>query len=407
MPLCQPPIENGALLIKRNRIAAVAPWSKVPAELRRRAVDLGDTLLLPGLINSHCHLDYTNMAGQFSPPKIFTDWLKLITTAKAGWSYSDYADSWIHGAKMLVRTGTTTVGDIEAVPEMLPEVWSATPLRVISYLEMIGITSRRQPRDLLEEATDQITSLGDSRCRAGLSPHAPYSTLPELLRLTAKKANRRRLPLCIHVAESALEFEMFRHGRGEMFNWFQRSGRDCSDCKLGSPVQHLERNGALSERLLAVHANYLGPKDATLLAKRGVSVAHCPRSHSYFRHGAFPLRRLLKAGVNVCLGTDSLASVVKNRRQTVELNMFEEMRTFADNHPWISPKRILHMTTINAARALGMPGTIGELKTGAFADVIGIPFTGNLSDAFDIILNHSGQVSASVIDGKWAVAPAN
>src|SRR6266850_5518705 len=100
LPLCQPPIENGALLIRRNRIAAVTRWGKIPPELRRRAVDLGNTLLLPGLVNAHCHLDYTNLAGQFPPPKIFTDWLKLITTAKAGWSYSDYADSWIHGAKM-------------------------------------------------------------------------------------------------------------------------------------------------------------------------------------------------------------------------------------------------------------------------------------------------------------------
>src|SRR5437879_1596483 len=157
LPIRQPPIENGALVIKRNRIAAISRWGNVPPGLRRCAVDLGDTLLLPGLINAHCHLDYTHMAGQFSPSKVFTDWLKLITTAKAGWSYSDYADSWINGAKMLVRTGTTTAGDIEAIPELLPEVWQTTPLRVISYLEMIGITARRQPRQVLQEALNRIT----------------------------------------------------------------------------------------------------------------------------------------------------------------------------------------------------------------------------------------------------------
>ena len=132
--------------------------------------------------------------------------------------------------------------------------------------------------------------------RAGLSPHAPYSTVPELLRLSAQTARRRQWRLTTHVAESALEFEMFARGRGEMFDWLQRSGRDMSDCGLGSPVQHLERCGALSERLLAAHANYLGKQDAALLARRKVHVVHCPRCHFYFHHDPFPLRRLAQGG---------------------------------------------------------------------------------------------------------------
>jgi len=71
----------------------------------------------------------------FPPPKIFTDWLKLITTTKAEWAYSEFASSWLAGAEMLLRTGTTTVGDIENVPELLPDVWEATPLRVVSLLK--------------------------------------------------------------------------------------------------------------------------------------------------------------------------------------------------------------------------------------------------------------------------------
>src|SRR5204863_9084170 len=127
------------------------------------ARDLGEVVLMPGLVNAHCHLDYTDMAGQLAPPKAFPDWLKLITTAKAGWSYSDYAESWVTGAKMLVRTGTTTLADIEAVPELLPDVWDATPLRVISFLEMLGITNRRAPRAILAEALDRVESLEHSR----------------------------------------------------------------------------------------------------------------------------------------------------------------------------------------------------------------------------------------------------
>ena len=177
LPVCRPPIDHGAVCISGNHIISVGRWRDLSPPARAQVVDLGETILLPGFINAHCHLDYTDMAGQFRPPKSFTDWIKLITTSKAGWSYADYAQSWLRGAQMLLRTGTTTVADIEAVPELLPEVWNATPLRVFSFLEMTGIKSRRQPRAIVQEAVDKITSLPAARGRIGLSPHAPYSTV--------------------------------------------------------------------------------------------------------------------------------------------------------------------------------------------------------------------------------------
>jgi cytosine/adenosine deaminase-related metal-dependent hydrolase len=266
---------------------------------------------------------------------------------------------------------------------------------------MIGITGRRKPEAIVQEALERIDSLKAQKCLTGLSPHAPYSTLPELLRLSAEAARRRDLRICVHVAESSQEFEMFVHGRGEMYDWLRRSTRDMSDCGLGSPVQHLVRFGVLGENLLAVHVNYLAKGDAALLAKHKVHVVHCPRSHEYFRHTRFSLRRLLRAGVNVCLGTDSLASVVKNRRETAELNMFEEMRTLANRETSLPPKRILEMVTLNGARALGMRGQIGELSSDSFADVIAIPFSGKLSGVYDAVLAHNGDVSHSMIDGEW------
>ncbi len=251
----------------------------------------------------------------------------------------------------------------------------------------------------------RIDSLKGFRGRAGLSPHAPYSTVPELLRLSAQTARRRQWRLATHVAESALEFEMFARGRGEMFDWLQRSGRDMSDCGLGSPVQHLDRCGALSGRLLAAHVNYLGREDAALLGKRKVHVVHCPRCHFYFHHDPFPLRRLAKAGVNVCLGTDSLASVYKARRQSVELSLFEEMRALARNEPSLSARKIVRMATLNGARALGLGGRIGELSEGSFADLVALPFAGKIADIYDGVLHHEGAVAASMIDGRWAITP--
>ena len=405
LPVSQPPIGNGAVLVLGKRIAAVGRWRDLSRQIGLAALDLGDAVLMPGLVNAHCHLDYTDMAGQLPPPKVFPDWLKLITAAKAGWNYSDFAQSWLHGAHMLVRTGTTTVADIEAVPELLREVWDGTPLRVFSFLEMIGIRPHRQPGLILQEAVSRIPPLRHSRCRAGLGPHAPYSTVPELLRLSAQTARQHRWRLTTHLAESALEFEMFTRGRGEMFDWLRRSGRDMSDCGLGSPVEHLERCGALSGNLLAAHVNYLGQKDAVLLARRKVHVVHCPRSHFYFRHASFPLRRLARAGVNLCLGTDSLASVYKTRRQAVELNLFEEMRALAANEPSLPARTIVRLVTVNGARALGLAGQIGELSPNTLADLIALPFAGNPTEVYDAVVYHSGDVAASMIDGRWALPP--
>ncbi len=310
----------------------------------------------------HCHLDYTEHGRSVSAAKSFCDWIKRITTEKWLWSSSDFAKSWLDGAQMLLRTGTTTVADIEALPELLPEVWDDTPLRVISFLEMTGVRSRREPDAILADAIRKIESLPKGRCTAGLSPHAPYSTTPALMNRSAIAARRRKWRVVTHVAESATEFEMFIHGRGEMFDWLRRSGRDMSDCGGISPVKHLAAARLLGSNLLAVHVNYLAPGDAEALARKGVSVVHCPRSHDYFSHRAFPVQTLTKAGVNICLGTDSLATVRKNHRQNVELNMFDEMRAFAVAHPRIAPEQIMRMATVHGAHALGLGAKLANSR---------------------------------------------
>ena len=407
LPVSSPPLPDGAVAIRGNRIRAAGRWAELSRHWTGPTLDLGEVALLPGLVNAHCHLDYTGLAGLIPPPRRFTDWLKSILAAKSGLTYSDFAAAWLDGARMLMRTGTTTVADIEAVPELLPEVWTATPLRVFSFLEMTGLKSRLSPGRILGEAIELIQSLPRGRCQAGLSPHAPYSTRPALLKLAAETARRRRLRVTTHVAESAQEFEMFTLARGDMHDWLVRNQRDMSDCGLGTPVQHLERHGALNQRLLAVHVNYLGPEDAALLGRRKVHVVHCPRSHFYFGHQSFPLEELAAARVNVCLGTDSLASVYKKRGRAVELNMFEEMRELARRRPSLSPETILQLATINGARALGLPGMIGEFAPRAFADLIAVPCAGRTAAAYENVLQHRGPVAASMIDGQWVIRPEN
>ncbi len=161
----------------------------------------------------------------------------------------------------------------------------------------------------------------------------------------------------------------------------------------------------LSNSLLAAHVNYLAQGDAALLGRRKVHVVHCPRCHFYFHHDKFPLGRLTRAGINVCFGTDSLASVCKPRRQKVELNLFEEMRALARNEPSLSARKIVQMVTLNGARALGLGGQAGELAEGCFADLIVLPFAGKAADIYDGVMQHAGDVAASMIDGQWAIEP--
>jgi len=405
LPVSQPPIENGAILVSGNHIRAVGSWPELQSQADEKVFDLGEVILLPGLINAHCHLDYTDMAGNLPPPKTFTDWIPLITAAKTAWSYSEYAHSWLHGAHQLLKTGTTTVADIEAMPDLLPETWDATPLRIFSFLEMTGIRAKRDPEDILREASQKIDSLEHARCTAALSPHAPYSTLPQLLRLSAGLARKKKWRICTHIAESAEEFEMFQHARGRMFDWLKRNARDNSDCGLGSPVQHFARHKMLGENLLAIHVNYLARGDAALLGKHRVNVVHCPRSHDYFRHAPFLRERLTNAGANLCLGTDSLATTRKIGKQKPELNMLEEMRQLASADKTISPAEILRMATVNGAQALGLAGQVGKLAKNTSADLIAIPSGGKSDDVYETVLAHAGNVRASMIDGRWAMPP--
>jgi cytosine/adenosine deaminase-related metal-dependent hydrolase len=204
----------------------------------------------------------------------------------------------------------------------------------------------------------------------------------------------------MHVAESSAEFEMYMYRHGPLFDWL-KDQRDHSDCGHGSPVQALARQGLLASNCLAVHVNYLWEGDARLLGDTGTHVVHCPRSHDYFGHRRFPRRELASAGVNICLGTDSLASTKWKRSQPIELDLFAEMRALAATSSDLSPAEIVRMATLNGAHALGFAGQIGEITAGARADMIAIPSKHDLSDPYDTVLHHTGPVLASMINGRW------
>ncbi|MFT5028935.1 MAG: cytosine/adenosine deaminase-related metal-dependent hydrolase [Candidatus Binatia bacterium] len=406
LPVSRQPIDNGAVFVVGDRIVSVGAFPDLRRNVSAAVADLGNAILLPGLINSHCHLDYTGFAGQVPAGDSFVDWLKRIIHIKRTWTEDDYRESWVKGAGMLLRGGVTTVADTEAVPSLIPSVWDETPLRVLSLLEMTGVLLDGKPESVLSEFWKARQRTEGRRGRTGLSPHSLYSTVPGLVLRAAAAVEEWRLPLSIHLAESDVEMDMFQHAKGEMFDWVKDIGREMSDCGGGSPVALAGKLRALSKRTIAVHVNHLGQGDAETLARNGASVAHCPGSHKFFDHARFPHDELRNAGVNICLGTDSLASMPANGGDAPVLSMFDEMRRFASVYPDVESETVLRMATINGADALGEGGERGELSEDAKADIIAIPFAGKTGNAAEAAVAHRGDVSCSMVGGAWVIKQA-
>ncbi len=405
VPVSSPPIDDGAVEVRGGRITGVGRWADVSRGVGRGCVeDLGDAILLPGLVNAHAHLDYTGMAGQIAPTRSFPDWIKSILAAKSAWSDDEFRASWLAGAHHAVSTGTTSVANIESMPGMAGALRPNTPARVHSFVEMTGVRSRRDPGDVLREAMGFVDAwtTASGRGGAGLSPHALYSTLPRLLERVPAAAHGRGCRVTMHVSESREEFEMFMYRRGAMHEWL-RSQRPDDDCGHGSPVRLLARHGLLAPWFVAVHVNYLWDGDARLLGDAGTHVVHCPRSHAYFRHQRFPAAELAAAGVNLCLGTDSLASTLPDPCGAApELSMFDEMAAYVAHDNTVSPAEVLAMATVHGARAIGLAPGAGTLSEGAPADLCAIPDTTPSMDVHEGIVGHRGKVLGTWIDGVRA-----
>lgn len=397
VPVASPKLADGGLWVREGRIEAIGPWEGIHAQaVGEEVTDLGEVALFPGLVNAHAHLEYTGLAGKLNGSAGFAAWIRSINAVKREQSPESITADWLTGAETLLRSGTTTVADMETVMPGMATRLAKTPLRVIPFIEMTGVISRRLPSDLLTEA-DAI--LGECPQGGGYSPHAPYSTLPALLRETAQHAATHQRSVAIHVAESADEFAMYRERSGALFELISQLGRSMEDCDGRTPLQHVARNGLLRLKTLVVHANYLAPEDFDLLAQSGSNVVHCPSSHAFFAHNPFAYAELKRRGVNVCLGTDSLATQAAGSR----LDMLAEMRRFQRSYPTVSPAEILQMATQNGAQALGIPDVTGSLSAGRFADFFAIPYEGDIADAEASLLNESVQVTACYVAGRKAI----
>ena len=350
-------------------------------------VDLGEQALLPGLINAHCHLDYTCLRGKLPPQGSFTDWIRAINAEKAKLFPSDYLESIAAGFVEARKFGTTSIVNFEAFPELIAR--TSAPIRTWWLPELIDVRNPNLPDELVDLAMGS-TNVTENR---GLVPHAPFTGSLDLYRRCQEVAREYDLILSTHLAESREEFSMFRDAAGPLYDFMKEIGRDMRDCGHETPLAYLMRHVALDARWLIAHLNELVESDFDLLAKSTTKfhVVHTPRSHKYFGHSPFQLERLRALGFNICLGTDSLAS-------NNDLSLFAEMRELHGNHPALSPREILEMATINPARALDRQALLGRIKTGFLADMIALPL-GGAGDVFEEIIAFDKVVPWTMVDG--------
>ncbi len=416
------PIQNGAVAISRDRIDD-SPSGSSPsraARLRRSApagcvvdvgkfpevsarysgheiIDLGEQVLLPGLINAHCHLDYTCLRGKIPRQKSFTDWIRAINLEKSKLSPQDYAASINEGFAETKQFGTTSIANLTAFPELIRQL-PDPPIRTWWFAELIDARSPDRTSELVDSV---IESLKASQ-NYGLAPHALFTASKKLYQ-RCEEAGPNIL-LTTHLAESREEMEMFRDASGPLYEFMKSIGRDMGDCGHGTPLECFIRvTDPSTKRLfgtqnennwLVAHLNELTESDFELLKKMKTKfhVVHSPRSHDYFDHSRFPFERLHAIGINVCLGTDSLAS-------NESLSLFAEMRAFQRNEPAISPDRIFETVTVNAASALRQQNALGRIRPGFRADLIAVPCSEG-GDLFAEIVEFDGEIHWMMVNGK-------
>ncbi len=390
------PLERGFLRVENGLIVEVGRRESLPAN-PGPVRELGDAVLMPGLINSHCHLEL-GMARNFaSPTSSFSLWVSRLRQFLGACAPEDFVIAARLGALECLKNGITTVVDVGNTGAAL-EALAHVPLRSFAHVEVLGLDPT-EASARLAAAQSLLARNFPPHCQVGPAPHAPYSCSPELLRSLADEARAGRGSgvFTMHVSESAEEDEFFRRGSGPLWNFCERIYPALPPPPGYSGVRYLVENHALPVHALLAHCNTLDAQDISLLREAQASIVHCPKSHAYFNHPEFPLEKCLEAGINICLGTDSLAS-------NEGLSLFDEMAELQRLRPGLPPRVILEMATVNAARALGLSERLGRLKPGYLADFIALGPGASAGDkAYEDLVSEEREVLLVVVGGDEVI----
>ena len=341
-----------------DQVARAGPTPTHPIELR------GATIL-PGLVNAHTHLDLTHL-GPFDhdPAAGLTPWLGRILNGRLH-DEPGIAASVRLGVEKSLAGGVVAVGDIGGVASGQPSLapWRAfadSPLLGVSFTEFFAIGSGEARglaavERLIADHADEFAH--PTGCRLGLQPHAPYSVSARAYRRTIELARPAGVPLSTHLAESLAERQFVASAAGPQRDLLRTIGvwdhaLEGEFCRGQHPAEHLQPILAAAPWLVA-HVNDATDEAIAILARTGTSVAYCPRSSAYFaaerEFGPHRYQAMQAAGVNVCLGTDSIVNLDTPDR----ISVLDEMRLLV-RRDGLSPRVALEMGTVRGARALGL-----------------------------------------------------
>ena len=351
--------ENYSIAIKEGKIEALLPTEKARSKFTAtEEISQQQHALIPGLINSHTH-SAMNLFRGLADDLPLMDWLNNhIWPAEQKWVDPEFVkDGTELAVAEMIRGGTTCFNDMYFFPDQTAEVCTHVGMRVVVGLILIDFpTAWANDADEYILKGEQVhdTYRHNPLINTAFAPHAPYTVSDEPLKRINVLSEELDIPIHMHIHETAFEIEQSVEQHGKR------------------PLQRLSELGLLSSRMLAVHMTQLEQTEIKELAKLGVSVAHCPESNLKLASGFCPVAKLVKAGVNVCIGTDSTAS-------NNDLDMFGEMRTaallakgVANDSTCLDAHTTLKMATLNGAKALGLDDTIGSLKKGKQADIVAI-----------------------------------
>ncbi len=373
-------------MVQDGIIVDLGPFEAMQARFPGAAVQTHpDTLLLPGLINAHIHLELSHLAflaQRQQRPATFTGWIEemLCERERLGATGSQVTAAALEVLNLQHRHGVVALADIGNTDTCL-EIQAGFPGIVQSYLELLGLS-----RAAAERSLDVLAGQDDSRmCTA----HAPYSTHRQLIVALKERARRLGHRFPIHVAEPAVEEELVCHGSGEIADFLRRRGfwdgsfQSAGIDNAGS-VQYLNQLGVLDADTLCVHCVHVRKEAIQIMARQQVKICLCPGSNRFLGVGKAPVADFLAAGLLPALGTDSLSS-------NPEVSLWREMHILRQDHPVISDRSIVAMATLGGARALGLEQDYGTLEPGRRAAVLAIA-------ARDV--HHGDQVYPFLTDGR-------
>jgi cytosine/adenosine deaminase-related metal-dependent hydrolase len=394
-PMCAPLLRDGAVLCRGGRIEAVGNTQSIRRAHPDALVhDAGDSIILPGLVNAHTHLELSDCtAGQ--PPASFGEWIfRLVQRATGiGGAMADSVKCAVEsGVAQCLRFGVTTVGDISKQCALTRPLLREGPLHVTSFGEIQAMGRRR---NLLEERFAAAADLSQEspHLRVGLTPHAPYTVEPAGYARCLEFCRAHNRPLTTHLAETPDEARFLTDQTGP-FRDLWETGVNAWDESVpkyhGGPIRLAADLGLLDFPTLLAHVNYCDDDELAILSRGKASVVYCPRTHQYFGHPPHRWRDMLARGINVAIGTDSCAS-------SPDLNLVDDLRLAHRLAPEMPAHKIWELATTNAAHALQLSETVGKLSPGARADLVAFPV--RTDDPLEEILAGSATPSAVWLGG--------